>query len=293
MSRLCALNSDPRVHGVILQLPLASREQIDTDRCTNSISPQKDVDGLTDENAGKLARGVLTGFAPCTPRGVMRLLAETGISLSGKTAVVLGRSKIVGAPMRDLLIAHNATVTTCHSRTQSLPAVVSTADVLVVAIRQPQFVKGDWLKPGSVVIDCGINSVPDASKQSGFRLVGDVDFASASGVAGHITPVPGGVGPMTVAMLMQATLDAAVRCHGASLAPWSLQLLPLSLERPVPSDLEIAQRQTAKPIEQLAAEIGLLPSEVEAYGRDKAKISLSVLDRIKERPNGNITNLSH
>ena len=280
------------MHGVILQLPLASRQQIDTDRCTNSISPHKDVDGLTDENAGKLARGLLTGFTPCTPRGVMHLIKETGIDLSGKTAVVLGRSKIVGAPMRDLLIAHNATVTTCHSRTENLPRLVSTADVLVVAIRQPQMVRGDWLKPGSVVIDCGINSIVDTSKQSGYRLVGDVDFASASSVAGYITPVPGGVGPMTVAMLMQATLDSAVRCQGAFLAPWSLRLLPLRLKRPVPSDLEIAKGQTAKPIDQLAAEIGLLPSEVEAYGRDKAKISLSVLDRIKERPNGKCSLIS-
>ncbi|KAI6657731.1 C-1-tetrahydrofolate synthase, cytoplasmic isoform X2 [Oopsacas minuta] len=286
VTELTALNTDPGVHGVILQLPLATSEKIDADNCTNSISPLKDVDGLTDDNAGKLSRGVMTGFTPCTPRGVMHLIKETGINLSGKTAVVLGRSKIVGAPMRDLLIAHDATVTTCHSRTQNLPQIVSAADVLVVAIRKPQMVKGDWLKPGSVVIDCGINSIPDSSKKSGYRLVGDVDFDSARETAGHITPVPGGVGPMTVAMLMQATLDAALRCQGASLASWSLRLLPLNLQKPVPSDLDIAKHQRAKGIELLAAEIGLLPSEVEAYGRDKAKISLSVLDRIKERPNG-------
>ena len=286
VSEIQALNTDPAVHGVILQLPLASNQQINTDKCTNSISPLKDVDGLTDDNAGKLSRGVLTGFTPCTPRGVMRLIKETGVNLSGKTAVVLGRSKIVGAPMRDLLIAHDATVTTCHSRTQNLPHIVSTADVAVVAIRQPQMVKGEWLKTGSVVIDCGINSIPDSSKQSGYRLVGDVDFESAKETAGYITPVPGGVGPMTVAMLMQATLEAAVLAQESSLGPWSLNLLPLNLKSPVPSDLDIAKGQKAKDITQLAAEIGLLPSEVDAYGRDKAKISLSVLDRIKLRPNG-------
>ena len=286
ISELRALNSDPQVHGVILQLPLAGNQKIDTDRCTNAISPLKDVDGLTDVNAGKLSRGDLSCMVPCTPRGVMHLIRETGVELAGKTAVVLGRSKIVGAPMRDLLTAHNATVTSCHSRTMNLQKVVSTADVLVVAVRQPQLVRGDWLKPGAVVIDCGINSLPDPSKQSGFRLVGDVDFQSASETAGYITPVPGGVGPMTVAMLMMATLELAIRSLEASLSSWSLRLLPIKPKTPVPSDLDIAKSQTPKQIDELAAEIGLLPSEVEAYGRDKAKIRLSVLDRIKERPNG-------
>lgn len=204
------LNNDPTVHGIIVQLPMESEHEIDAHVVTNTISPAKDVDGLHIQNAGKLALGDLNDcIVPCTPRGCLELIKRSGVSIAGKTAVVLGRSKIVGAPMSNLLLWNHATVTVCHSKTVDLPSVVKTADILVVAIGKPEFVKGDWIKPGAVVIDCGINSIPDETKKSGKRLVGDVDYQAAKEVAGWITPVPGGVGPMTVAMLLQNTVESA------------------------------------------------------------------------------------
>ncbi|CAI9722516.1 C-1-tetrahydrofolate synthase, cytoplasmic [Octopus vulgaris] len=204
------LNEDLTVHGIIVQLPMESEHEIDSHLVTNSIIPSKDVDGLHSENAGKLAVGDLSHcITPCTPRGCLELIKKSGVPVSGKTAVVLGRSKIVGAPMSNLLLWNHATVTVCHSKTVDLPAVVRTADILVVAIGRPEFVKSDWIKPGAVVVDCGINSIPDETKKSGKRLVGDVDFCGAKEVASWITPVPGGVGPMTVAMLLQNTVESA------------------------------------------------------------------------------------
>ncbi|GAC1575680.1 MAG: bifunctional methylenetetrahydrofolate dehydrogenase/methenyltetrahydrofolate cyclohydrolase FolD [Sphingomicrobium sp.] len=201
------LNADPAVDGILVQLPLPP--QINSAKVITRVDPDKDVDGFHPVNAGRLATG-LAGFVPCTPYGCLLLLkAEIG-SLSGKHAVVIGRSNIVGKPMALLLLGENATVTIAHSRTVDLPAVVRQADIVVAAVGQPEMVKGDWLKPGAIVIDVGINRVA-AAEVGTTRLVGDVDFASASNVAGAITPVPGGVGPMTIACLIRNTLVSAAR----------------------------------------------------------------------------------
>jgi len=206
------LNTDDSIHGIILQMPPDSDYAIDGTVALNSVSPLKDVDGLNTENAGRVARGELTNcFLPCTPHGCMELIRRTGVPVEGSRAVVLGRSKIVGAPMHDLLLWNHATVTTCHSKTKDLPNVVAEADIVVVAIGRPEMVRGNWIKSGAVVIDCGINAIPDASKKSGQRLVGDVHFDEVKKKASYITPVPGGVGPMTVAMLMKNTVLAASR----------------------------------------------------------------------------------
>ncbi|KAM9356401.1 C-1-tetrahydrofolate synthase, cytoplasmic-like isoform 1-T3 [Pholidichthys leucotaenia] len=206
------VNDNPAVHGLIVQLPLDSVNPIDTELVTNAVSPLKDVDGLSCINAGKLSRGDLNDcFIPCTPNGCMELIKQTGVSVAGKNAVVIGRSKIVGAPMHDLLLWNHATVTNCHSKTKDLPEQVARADILVVGAGRAEMVRGEWVKEGAVVIDCGINHVPDKTKASGKRVVGDIHYASASQRAGHITPVPGGVGPMTVAMLMENTVQSAQR----------------------------------------------------------------------------------
>lgn len=282
------LNSDPTVHGVIVQLPLDSDNEIDSHLVTNAVRPEKDVDGLHQINAGKLSRGDLdTCILPCTPKGCLELIRRTGVKIDGASAVVLGRSKIVGSPMSDLLKWNHATVTVCHSKTQNLPQIVKSADIVVVAIGKPEMVKGDWVKPGAVVIDCGINSVPDSSKQSGKRLVGDVDFNEVQQVASWITPVPGGVGPMTVAMLLQNTVEQAKKMAEKSVTGrWNLKLNPLKLKTPVPSDLDIAQSQVPKNIELLAEEIGLLKDEVDYYGKKKAKVSLKVIERLQHQKNG-------
>lgn len=212
------LNDDDNVHGIIVQLPFDSIEKIDQHHIVNMISPLKDVDGLTVINSGNLLHGKLGGshsYQPCTPAGCIELIKKTGTPIAGARAVVLGRSQIVGSPMAQLLIWNHATVTVCHSKTKNLPEVCREADILVVAIGQPLFVKKDWVKPGAVVIDCGISAIPDATKKSGQRLVGDVDFDAVKEVAGFITPVPGGVGPMTVAMLISNTVDSAKRVSEA------------------------------------------------------------------------------
>nr|XP_043871327.1 C-1-tetrahydrofolate synthase, cytoplasmic-like [Solea senegalensis] len=212
LQSILSINEDKSVHGLIVQLPLDSVNQINTELITNSVSPDKDVDGLSCINAGKLSRGDLNDcFIPCTPNGCMELIRQTGVTVGGKHAVVIGRSKIVGAPMHDLLLWKHATVTTCHSKTPDLPEQVGRADILVVGAGRAEMVRGEWIKEGAVVIDCGINHVPDETKASGKRVVGDVHFASANQRAGFITPVPGGVGPMTVAMLMQNTVQSAQR----------------------------------------------------------------------------------
>jgi 5,10-methylene-tetrahydrofolate dehydrogenase/methenyl tetrahydrofolate cyclohydrolase len=202
------LNADPAVNGILVQLPLPAH--IDEEAVLNSIDLGKDVDGFHPVNIGRLAmKGRQPLFIPCTPAGCMVLLHEAGVSLSGANAVVLGRSNIVGLPVAMLLQEANATVTICHSRTRDLAAHLRQADVVVAAVGRAEMVTGDMLKPGVTVIDVGINRKDDSSAKRGYRLVGDVDYASAKEVAGAITPVPGGVGPMTIAMLMQNTLRAA------------------------------------------------------------------------------------
>jgi 5,10-methylene-tetrahydrofolate dehydrogenase/methenyl tetrahydrofolate cyclohydrolase len=183
---------------------------LNEERVLQLISIEKDVDGFSPINIGRLAqKGRDPLFVPCTPYGCIYLLEKSGVKIEGANAVVLGRSNIVGLPAALLLIGKNATVTVCHSRTKDLPAVVRQADILIAAIGRTQMVRGDWIKPGAAVIDVGINAIPDATKKSGQRLVGDVHFEEAKEVAGFITPVPGGVGPMTIAMLMANTLRAA------------------------------------------------------------------------------------
>ena len=202
------LNADPTIDGILVQLPLP--RHIDSAKVLLAIDPDKDVDGFHPINAGRLATG-LPGFVPCTPYGCLLLLhAEFG-DLAGKSAVVIGRSNIVGKPMALLLLGDSATVTVAHSRTVDLPAVVRQADIVIAAVGRPELVKGDWLKPGATVIDVGINRVPSLTDPDKTRLVGDVDFISASAVAGAITPVPGGVGPMTIACLVRNTLVSAAR----------------------------------------------------------------------------------
>ena len=209
------LNKDPAVHGILVQLPLPA--QIDSGKVIQSIAPEKDVDGFHFINVGKLGTGEMeTAFVPCTPAGAMLLIRRVrGDDLSGLNAVVIGRSNIVGKPMANLLLGANCTVTIAHSRTRDLPAVCRGADILVAAVGRPEMVKGDWIKPGATVIDVGINRIPAPEKgEVKTRLVGDVAYAEAEKHAGAITPVPGGVGPMTIAMLMAATVTSAYRAAG-------------------------------------------------------------------------------
>lgn len=206
------LNADPLVHGILVQLPLPAH--LDELSVTQAIAPNKDVDGFHYENIGKLTSGNTDdAFVPCTPAGCMLMIREQlGDDLSGLDAVIIGRSNIVGKPMASLLLQANATVTICHSRTRDLPEVARRADILVAAVGRPGMVRGDWIKPGAVVIDVGINRIQvDVDGETKSRLTGDVDFTEATGVAGAITPVPGGVGPMTIVMLMANTLASARR----------------------------------------------------------------------------------
>jgi methylenetetrahydrofolate dehydrogenase (NADP+) / methenyltetrahydrofolate cyclohydrolase len=207
------LNADPKIHGILVQLPLPAG--LDEERVLNTISLQKDVDGFHPINIGRLAqKGREPLFIPATPAGVMYLLEHSGAKLEGANAVVLGRSNIVGMPVSLLLVKENATVTICHSRTKDIPALIREADVLVAAVGIPEYVRGDWIKPGAIVIDVGVNRVEDDTRKSGYRLVGDVAYEEAGEVAGAITPVPGGVGPMTIAMLLRNTLRAARLADG-------------------------------------------------------------------------------
>ena len=207
------LNRDPAVHGILVQLPLP--DGIDSAKVLRAIDPAKDVDGFHPENVGALWTGA-PALAPCTPRGCMTMLAEVHPDgLVGKRAVVVGRSNIVGKPMAALLLAQHCTVTLAHSRTQDLPGVCRGADILVAAVGRARMIEGDWVRPGATVIDVGINRIP-AAEEGKTRLVGDVDFAGASEVAGAITPVPGGVGPMTIACLLANTVTAACRQAGVA-----------------------------------------------------------------------------
>lgn len=202
------LNADPKVNGILVQLPLP--DGLDEEKVLREIKIEKDVDGFHPINIGRLAQKRREPlFVPCTPFGCMVMLEEAGVKLSGARAVVLGRSNIVGMPVALLLVRADATVTICHSRTKYLPSVVREADVVIAAIGRPEMVRRDWIKPGAVVIDVGINRVEDATRPKGYRLVGDVAFEEVKEVASWITPVPGGVGPMTIAMLLQNTLKAA------------------------------------------------------------------------------------
>ncbi|MCF7790901.1 MAG: bifunctional methylenetetrahydrofolate dehydrogenase/methenyltetrahydrofolate cyclohydrolase FolD [Victivallales bacterium] len=210
------LNNDPRVHGILVQSP--PPPQIDEEKVIESIDPKKDVDCFHAENVGKMLIGKTDGFYPCTPYGVMKLLEYSDINPSGKHAVIIGRSNIVGKPMMSLLVQKakgaNATVTVCHSRTPNIPELARQADIVVAAIGKPEFVTADMVKEGAVVIDVGINRVEDATRKRGYRLVGDVAFDEVSKKASKITPVPGGVGPMTIAMLMQNAVKACKMQNG-------------------------------------------------------------------------------
>jgi len=201
------LNEDPEIHGILVQLPLPAG--LDEESVLNTIKLQKDVDGFHPINIGRLAqKGREPLFIPATPSGIMYLLENSGAQLDGANAVVLGRSNIVGMPVSLLLVKANSTVTICHSHTKDIPAVTREADILVAAVGSADYVRGDWIKPGATVIDVGVNRVEDSSRKRGYRLVGDVAFEEAKEVAGAITPVPGGVGPMTIAMLLRNTLRA-------------------------------------------------------------------------------------
>jgi methylenetetrahydrofolate dehydrogenase (NADP+) / methenyltetrahydrofolate cyclohydrolase len=210
LALVAELNEDTAVHGILVQLPLP--DHINESRIIEAVSPDKDVDGFHPVNAGRLLSGGPC-FVPCTPLGIMKMLDHESVSLKGKHAVVVGRSNIVGKPVALLLLSRHATVTICHSRTRDLPAVVRSADVVVAAVGRSEMIRGDWLSPGAVVIDVGINRLPDG------KLVGDVAFGEAKEVAGKITPVPGGVGPMTITMLLHNTLEAAVLQSRGGMTP--------------------------------------------------------------------------
>ena len=219
LALVSSLNADPLVDGILVQLPLP--DHLDEQAVVEAINPDKDVDGLTPLSTGRLALG-LPGLVPCTPLGSLMLLKDYLGSLSGLNAVVIGRSILVGKPMAQLLLAESCTVTIAHSRTKDLPDVVRRADIVVAAVGRPEMVRGDWIKPGAVVIDVGINRLPPEEGQAKGRLVGDVAFAEAMAVAAAVTPVPGGVGPMTIAVLLRNALVAAHRNAGVALADGAL-----------------------------------------------------------------------
>lgn len=284
LQQIAKLNNDHSVHGILVQLPLP--EHISEYTVTSAVIAEKDVDGFGTENIGELAkRGGHPLFTPCTPQGVMVLLKETGTDIKGKNAVVVGRSDIVGAPVSYLLRNADATVTICHSKTADLEAQIKQADILVAALGKPAFIKGSWIKPGAVVIDVGTNYIPDDTKKSGQRLVGDVEYETASEVASHITPVPGGVGPMTVAMLLQNVVNSTThyfeKQRNRKILP-----LPLKLQDPVPSDIAVSRAQAPKHITRVADEAGIAAGELEPYGAHKAKVDLSLLKRLEHRSDG-------
>ena len=284
LQNITQFNNDTSIHGILVQLPVP--KHISEHAITSAVAEEKDVDGFGTSSIGELSkRGGQPLFTPCTPKGVMMMLKEAGVDLKGKNAVVLGRSDIVGSPVSALLRNADATVTVCHSQTQGLEHHIKQADVLVAAIGKPNFVKGDWLKPGAVVIDVGTNFIPDETKKSGQRTVGDVDFTSASEVASKISPVPGGVGPMTVAMLLQNVINAANTYFKKQKAR-HIKPLPLKLVSPVPSDIAVSRAQRPKPITTVASEVGIANHELEPYGASKAKVDLSLLQRLGHRRNG-------
>ncbi|KAJ2996776.1 tetrahydrofolate synthase [Globomyces sp. JEL0801] len=270
------LNENDSIHGILVQLPLPAG--LNERLITESIAPSKDVDGFHSLNIGELAKkdGV-PSFVACTPKGIMRLLAHEKVELKGKRAV--------GMPVSHLLQQENATVTVCHSHTQNMESIVKEADIIIAAVGVPNLVKASWVKHGAVVIDVGTNAIPDDTKKAGYRWVGDVEFDTVKEVASAITPVPGGVGPMTVAMLLENTVESAQSVINGTVEP--VEYLHPILMNPVPSDIEIAMAQTPKPVKKIAKELGLLPSEFDLYGQTKAKVALSVLERLQHRQNGN------
>ena len=288
LSAITKCNEDITVDGILVQLPLP--DHIDEVKVTNAVLADKDVDGFGPFNVGELAKkGGEPNFLPCTPKGILELLDHHNVSISGKNAVVLGRSDIVGKPIASLLTKNNATVTTVHSKTalEDIKLYLSRADIVVAAIGQPQFVQGEWLKEGAVVIDVGTNFIPDSTKKSGSRMVGDVEFEAAKEKASLITPVPGGVGPMTVACLLENVILAAKRHYAKNNETTTFSNpLKLNLLKPVPSDYEISRAQQPKKIDQVAYDAGVLHSELELYGSYKAKVSLNILDRLKQKNNG-------
>ncbi|OMJ09957.1 C-1-tetrahydrofolate synthase, cytoplasmic [Smittium culicis] len=282
-SLIDSLNDDDSVNGILLQLPLPKHFQ--EDAMINFIRPDKDVDGFHIENMGSLfKKNGEPRYVSCTPKGIMRLLSTMGVNLNGARAVVLGRSDIVGTPVSALLTKQNATVTVCHSRTKNIEDICRQADVIVVAIGIPEFVKGDWIKPGAVVIDVGINAKDDPSRKSGTRWVGDVDFEQAKQTASMITPVPGGVGPMTVAMLLDNLVDGAIRQFEAS-SKVTISPVKISPQVPIPSDAEIAASSNPKKIKKVAQELLVRDSELELYGDYKAKLNLNIINRLKDSTN--------
>lgn len=284
LDQIYRFNNDNSVHGILVQLPVP--KHMSEYAVTSAVCDEKDVDGFGARNIGELAKkGGKPLFIPCTPKGCMVLLESTGIEISGKHAVVLGRSDIVGNPISYLLRNADATVTQCHSRTKNLEEHVKRADILVAAIGKSQFVKAEWLKPGCVVIDVGTNYVDDATKKSGKKLLGDVDYEPASEVASHITPVPGGVGPMTIAMLLQNVVESANH-YAENQKQRSIQPLSLKIQTPVPSDIAISRAQHPKDITRVAKEIGIAAHELEPYGAYKGKVDLSLLKRLDHRRNG-------
>ncbi|KAI5805832.1 formate--tetrahydrofolate ligase-domain-containing protein [Geopyxis carbonaria] len=284
IEKLDEFNNDTSIHGILVQLPLP--KHISEIAVTEAVSAKKDVDGFGAINIGELAkRGGTPLFTPCTPKGVMVMLAEAGVDPSGKHAVVLGRSDIVGSPVSYLLKNADATVTVCHSRTQNLPEIIKQADILVAAIGSPQFVKGEWLKPGCVVIDVGTNYIKDDSRKSGERLVGDVDYESSKEVASKITPVPGGVGPMTVCMLLENVISSANR-HYEEITKRTITPNHLEISDVVGSDIEISRAQRPRQIKSVAYELGITERELELYGAYKAKVNLDILKRLEHRRDG-------
>ncbi|RLV90198.1 C-1-tetrahydrofolate synthase mitochondrial [Spathaspora sp. JA1] len=288
LSQVEKLNNSIDVDGILVQLPLPS--QIDEVKVTNAVLETKDVDGFGPYNVGELAKkGGEPLFLPCTPKGIMHLLTSSGVVIEGANAVVLGRSDIVGKPMANLLTRANASVTVLHSKSsiEQIKQFLANADIVVAAIGQPEFVQGEWIKPGSVVIDVGTNFIPDATKKSGSRMVGDVEFQAASQRARLITPVPGGVGPMTVACLLENVVIAAKRHYSENNdTPKFTNPLKLDLVKPVPSDFEISRAQQPKRITQVAKEAGILDSELEPFGFYKAKVSLDILKRLNNKQDG-------
>mmetsp|Transcript_652 Transcript_652/g.721 ORF Transcript_652/g.721 Transcript_652/m.721 type:complete len:991 (-) Transcript_652:88-3060(-) len=282
------LNKDPKVNGLLIQLPLP--KHINETLITNAVATEKDVDGFARYNVGELTKkGGAPMFKPCTPNGIMELIKTTGISLRGKNAVVLGRSDIVGTPVAAMLRNEDCTVTICHRHTYDLPSVVRNADIIVAAVGIPEYVKADWVKDNAVVIDVGINYKSDPQSAKGRKLVGDVDYESVIKKAGFVTPVPGGVGPMTVAMLCSNVYDAAIlqaeKAHEHAFSP-----LPLDMKEPVPSDIEISRAQKPKKISRVAQELGLLEREMEPYGHYKAKVDPKmVIKRLDEQVEGSVS----
>lgn len=288
INQIQKLNESQSVDGILVQLPIP--DHLDEAVVTSAVLADKDVDGFGPFNAGELSKkGGNPHYLPCTPKGIMELLAQSQVQIAGANAVVLGRSDIVGKPIANLLTRANATVTTLHSQTpqNQVEAFLSHADIVVAAIGKAGFVRGEWLKEGAVVIDVGTNFISDASKKSGSRMVGDCDFESCSAKASKLTPVPGGVGPMTVATLLDNVIIAAKKHYAKNNeTPKFTNPLKLNLQTPVPSDYEISRAQQPKKIDEVAYEAGILDNELELFGSYKAKVSLNILKRLENKKNG-------